>query len=104
MLLSTTCWLTRKPAAACTKLIAPLYYDDGRRYTIEDILAIVFMKHHSYEPILNVTMLTVKGQGKDVTIEIANAGISNLKLVEIIVEPSSELLIIANQLFLHWRY
>lgn len=67
------------------------YYDDaGDEYTIEDILAISVYETPQLRTYIKRNNVDSKSGQGDVTIEIANAGISNLKLVEIIVEPSPE--------------
>lgn len=65
------------------------YYDDeGTEYTVNDILAIsVYETPQLRAYVKRNSINSNTGQG-DVTIEIANAGISNLKLLELTVKES----------------
>ena len=65
------------------------YYDDtGEEHEIEDILAIsVYETPQLRTYVKRNSVDSNTGQG-DITIEIANAGISNLKLVELLIQPS----------------
>ncbi len=67
------------------------YYDDeGTEYTIDDILAIsVYETPQLRAYVKRNSIDSNTGQG-DVTIEIANAGISNLKLLELTVKDSAD--------------
>lgn len=70
--------------------IIKFYDDTGDEHTLEDILAISVYETPQLRTYVKRNNIDSKtGQG-DVTIEIANAGISNLKLVEIIVEQTPE--------------
>ena len=81
------------------------YYDDtGEEHEIEDILAIsVYETPQLRTYVKRNSVDSSTGQG-DVTIEIANAGISNLKLVELTVEESSIHLIVTIKLLLYRRH
>jgi len=67
------------------------YYDDeGTEYTVDDILAIsVYETPQLRAYVKRNSIDSNTGQG-DVTIEIANAGISNLKLLELTVKDSAD--------------
>ena len=67
------------------------YYDDeGTEYTVNDILAIsVYETPQLRAYVKRNSIDSNTGQG-DVTIEIANAGISNLKLLELTVKDSAD--------------
>ena len=73
------------------------YYDDeGTEYTVDDILAIsVYETPQLRAYVKRNSVDSNTGQG-DVTIEIANAGISNLKLLELTVKDSTDFTLLSS--------